>query len=215
MYCYRRVARVIRSAGDHFISKAKPFSGTRRRSVAIGGERKIEVSFRPSGDEKYAGILVIPSDAHPDRVEVRGRDLTGDLMGRVTFTDYFYLLVTGREPTAEQRYFLDLLLVAIAEHGLVPTVQAARMTLAADPDSLQGAVADDEVRGCAHAGLPGGAVGWPSGTMEPRPTLRCQRPIDPVKSSSKNLPMFVMAPQMRSQSARTMSAEPSGSLTTE
>ncbi len=79
--------------------------------------------------------------ASPDRLEVRGRDLTGDLMGRLTFTDYFFLLVTGHEPSDDQRYFLDLLLVAIAEHGLVPTVQAARMTLAADPDSLQGAVA--------------------------------------------------------------------------
>ena len=49
--------------------------------------------------------------------------------------------LTGREPSDEQRFFLDLLLVAIAEHGLVPTVQAARMTLAADPGSLQGAVA--------------------------------------------------------------------------
>jgi citrate synthase len=79
--------------------------------------------------------------ASADRIEVRGRDLTGELMGRVSFTDYFYLLVTGREPSDEQRFFLDLLLVAIAEHGLVPTVQAARMTLAADPGSLQGAVA--------------------------------------------------------------------------
>ena len=42
-------------------------------------------------------------------------------MGRLTFTEYFYFLVTGREPTEEQRFFLDLLLVAIAEHGLVPT----------------------------------------------------------------------------------------------
>jgi citrate synthase len=79
--------------------------------------------------------------AFPDRVEVRGRDLTGDLMGRVTFTDYFHLLVCGREPNDDQRYFLDLLLVAIAEHGMMPTNVAARMTLAADPESLQGAVA--------------------------------------------------------------------------
>ena len=79
--------------------------------------------------------------AFPDRVEVRGRDLTGELMGRVSFTDYFHLLVTGREPTEEQRFFLDLLLVAIAEHGMMPTNVAARMTLAAAPDSLQGAVA--------------------------------------------------------------------------
>src|SRR3954463_15108062 len=79
--------------------------------------------------------------AYPDRVEVRGRDLAGDLMGRVGFTEYFHLLLTGREPTEDERYFLDLLLVAIAEHGLMPTNVAARMTLAADPGSLQGALA--------------------------------------------------------------------------
>jgi citrate synthase len=81
------------------------------------------------------------SQAHPDRVEVRGRDLTGDLMGRLSFTEYFHLLLTGAEPTEDQRFFLDLLLVAIAEHGMMPTNVAARMTLDADPESLQGAVA--------------------------------------------------------------------------
>jgi citrate synthase len=81
------------------------------------------------------------SRAYPDRVEVRGRDLAGDLMGRLTFTEYFHLLLTGEEPTEDQRFFLDLLLVAIAEHGLMPSNVAARMTLAADPDSLHGAVA--------------------------------------------------------------------------
>ena len=81
------------------------------------------------------------SQAYPDRVEVRGRDLTSELMGSVSFTEYFHLLLTGSEPTEEQRYFLDLLLVAIAEHGMMPTNVAARMTLAADPGSLQGAVA--------------------------------------------------------------------------
>ena len=81
------------------------------------------------------------AQAYPDRVEVRGRDLTGDLMGRLSFTEYFHLLLTGREPTRDQRDFLDVLLVAIAEHGMMPTNVAARMTLAADPGSLQGAVA--------------------------------------------------------------------------
>jgi citrate synthase len=81
------------------------------------------------------------AQAYPDRVEVRGRDLTGDLMGRLTFTDYVHLLLTGEEPTDEQRFFLDLLLVSIAEHGMMPTNVAARMTLAADPTALQGAVA--------------------------------------------------------------------------
>jgi citrate synthase len=62
-------------------------------------------------------------------------------MGELTFTEYFHLLLTGREPTEDQRFFLDVLLVAIAEHGMMPTNVAARMTLAADPRSLQGAVA--------------------------------------------------------------------------
>ena len=79
--------------------------------------------------------------ASADSVEVRGRDLCRDLMGRLTFTEYFHLLLTGREPTENQRYFLDLLLIAIAEHGVMPTVQAARMTLAANPGSLEGALA--------------------------------------------------------------------------
>jgi citrate synthase len=81
------------------------------------------------------------SQAYPDRVEVRGRDLCNKLMGRVSFTEYFHLLLTGAEPTDDQRFFLDLLLVAIAEHGMMPTNVAARMTLAADPGSLHGAVA--------------------------------------------------------------------------
>jgi citrate synthase len=81
------------------------------------------------------------SQAYPDRVEVRGHDLTGDLMGRLTFTEYFHLLLTGREPTEDERFFLDLLLVSIAEHGMMPSNVAARMTLAADPESLHGAVA--------------------------------------------------------------------------
>lgn len=81
------------------------------------------------------------STADATSITVRGHDLCTDLMGRLSFTSYFYLLLTGREPTEQQTYFLDLLLVAIAEHGLVPTNQAARMTYAADPASLQGAVA--------------------------------------------------------------------------
>jgi citrate synthase len=87
------------------------------------------------------------SAASSDRVTVRGRDLANDLMGRTTFTEYVFLLATGRPPTEEQRFFLDLSLVALAEHGLTPSVQAARMTYDADPAALQGAIAAG-VLGC-------------------------------------------------------------------
>src|SRR3954463_4434096 len=106
------------------------------------------------------------SQAYADRVEVRGRDLTGDLMGRLSFTEYFHLLLTGDEPTDDQRFFLDLLLVAIAEHGMMPTNVAARMTLAADPESLQGAVAAGVLRW--GPGVPGTAGGGARAVREGR-----------------------------------------------
>jgi citrate synthase len=91
------------------------------------------------GKPGAAKTAICTSDA--SRIEVRGKDLCRDLMGRLSFTEFFFLLVTGREPTDKQRFFLDLLLVAIAEHGLTPTAQAARMTYDADPACLQAAVA--------------------------------------------------------------------------
>lgn len=81
------------------------------------------------------------SSSNEQTIIVRGRDLCGELIGHVTFTDHVWLLVTGSLPTAAQRAVLDATLVAIAEHGLVPSVQASRMTLAAAPEALQGAVA--------------------------------------------------------------------------
>jgi citrate synthase len=81
------------------------------------------------------------STSNEETIVVRGRDLTGELIGTINFTDHFWLLVTGTLPTDAQRRVLDATLVAIAEHGLVPSVVASRMTLAAAPEALQGAVA--------------------------------------------------------------------------
>lgn len=74
-------------------------------------------------------------------ITVRGKDLCSELIGQMGFTDYFFFLLSGRKPTDNQRFFIDAVLLAIAEHGLVPSVQAARMTYAAAPEALQGAVA--------------------------------------------------------------------------
>lgn len=80
------------------------------------------------------------SAANASTILVRGRDLN-ELIGALTFTEHVWLLVTGELPTDAQRKVLDATLVAIAEHGLVPSVTASRMTLAAAPEALQGAVA--------------------------------------------------------------------------
>jgi citrate synthase len=133
------------------------------------------------------------SRAYPDRVEVRGLDLTGDLMGRLSFTEYFHLLVTGEEPTEEQRFFLDLLLVSIAEHGLMPTNIAARMTLAADPESLQGAVAAG-LQGCGPA-LLGNPVHRP---LDPR----AERILELAGARGVSGPHIVLARALRDRVPR-------------
>ena len=83
------------------------------------------------GKQDNAFTAIATSDA--DSVTVRGHDLCGELIGHIGFTDYFWLLVTGERPSEAQRRMMDACLAAIAEHGLVPSVQAARMTLAEAP----------------------------------------------------------------------------------
>ena len=91
------------------------------------------------------GKATVPESAictyDDETIVVRGANLCEDLIGKLSFTDYFWLLVAGQRPSAMASRVLDATLVAIAEHGLVPSVQASRMTLAAAPDAIQGAVA--------------------------------------------------------------------------
>lgn len=91
------------------------------------------------GKQDRAFTAIATSDA--ESITVRGRDLCRDLIGKIDFTDYFWLLVTGETPSPVQRAVMNACLAAIAEHGLVPSVQAARMTLAAAPEAWQGAMA--------------------------------------------------------------------------
>ncbi len=90
------------------------------------------------GKQDQAFTAIATSDLHS--ITVRGRDLCSDVMGKMDFTSYFWLLVLGEEPTEPQKRMMDACLLAIAEHGLVPSVQAARMTLAAAPEAWQGAM---------------------------------------------------------------------------
>ena len=96
-------------------------------------------SINKIGKSTVPRTAISTSDEHS--ITVRGEDLCRDLIGRISFTDYFSLLVTGQRPSKGDAMVLDATLVAIAEHGMVPSVQAGRMTYAAAPDALQGAVA--------------------------------------------------------------------------
>ena len=82
---------------------------------------------------------ICTSDAHS--INVRGLDLCEDVIGKIDFTSYFWMLVTGTLPTSTQLFFCNAVLAAIAEHGLVPSVVTSRMTYAAAPEAFHGAVA--------------------------------------------------------------------------
>ena len=102
------------------------------------------------GKQDAPFTAICTSDA--SSITVRGRDLCGDIIGKMDFTSYFWLLVTGSEPTQVQKLFANAVLAAIAEHGLVPSVVAARMTYAAAPEAFHGAVASG-LLGCGSVVL--------------------------------------------------------------
>jgi citrate synthase len=91
------------------------------------------------GKQDNAVTSICTSDA--TSITVRGMDLCSAVIGHVDFTSYFWLLVTGTMPSPPQKALADAVLCAIAEHGLVPSVVATRMTYAAAPEAFHGAVA--------------------------------------------------------------------------
>jgi citrate synthase len=88
-------------------------------------------------DELRTGIGT--SDA--DSITLMGRDLASELMGKVTLTELTFLMIQGRMPSESETRLLDAVLVSLADHGLTPTVLAARLTHTGAPESIQGAVA--------------------------------------------------------------------------
>lgn len=76
-----------------------------------------------------------------DAIEVRGLDLTSQLIGQIGFVDLIWLEILGRVPTDREARVLDAVLVSLAEHGLTPTAIVARMTDFGAPGTIQAAVA--------------------------------------------------------------------------
>jgi citrate synthase len=77
----------------------------------------------------------------PEDIFVRGKSLTKDLIGKVTFTEMTFFQITGAMPTRAQTAVVDACLVALMEHGLTPSVIATRLVASSAPEAMQGAVA--------------------------------------------------------------------------
>lgn len=77
---------------------------------------------------------------HPNdtaRLRLRGHDSLNDVVGELTFTEGFYLIVTGQKPTSAQARILDAALLILMDHGLTPSALVARLVADSNPDDIQ------------------------------------------------------------------------------
>src|SRR5207249_4937652 len=104
--------------------------------------RRIRSMFIRACQSAVAGPIVTGlGKAELHRILVRGYDLTEEIVGKITFSQMTFLMLTGRMPTAGQTRMIDALLTILVEHGMVASVIAARLTYHTAPEAIQGAVA--------------------------------------------------------------------------
>lgn len=76
-----------------------------------------------------------------DRIEVRGKSLSDEILGHMNLGDMAYFQLTGAVPTPEQSRVFNALVITLVEHGITPSSLAARLTYNGAPEALQAAVA--------------------------------------------------------------------------
>ena len=80
------------------------------------------------------------SDFDEYGANIRGKSLTDDIIGELTFTEMIYFYIMGEVPTAGQARILDAVLVTLVDHGILGGL-APRFVYMGSPDHIQGAVA--------------------------------------------------------------------------
>lgn len=76
-----------------------------------------------------------------DRIVVRGKDLPGEILGRMSFGDMAFFLLREKAPGEKESILFNALLVTLVEHGITPSALAARLTYLGAPEAMQAAVA--------------------------------------------------------------------------
>ena len=76
-----------------------------------------------------------------DRIVVHGKDLPGEILGKLNLGDMAFLELTGRTPNEKESKLFNAMVVTLVEHGVTPSALAARLTYLGAPEAMQAAVA--------------------------------------------------------------------------
>lgn len=69
-----------------------------------------------------------------DRITVLGKDLPGEILGKVDLGDMAFLELTRRLPNDKESRLFNAMVVTLVEHGITPSALAARLTYLGAPD---------------------------------------------------------------------------------
>lgn len=120
----------------------------------------------------------------PDKIWVQGRDLCGELLGKIGFAEMTWLELTGELPTPAQTTLLEAMLLTLVEHGATPMAIATRLTYFGAPESLQGAVAAGLLgMGTVFAGTAEGAAKMLYAGLKEAPP---EQPVDEIAKTIVN-----------------------------
>ncbi len=135
--------QVLRDPGQLPAAAAVPGPARRTDPPLAGrtGGRGPRPGDGPMSDSAGLSFPTSLGTSTADQIRLLGQDLTADLMGKVSFGELAFWLVTLRRPTPSETRVFEAVLVALADHGFTPTAIAARVTYLSAPDSLQGALA--------------------------------------------------------------------------
>ena len=75
------------------------------------------------------------------RFRMRGKDVLTEIVGEKSFSEAFYFIVSGREPSAGEVRILDACLIILMDHGITPNALVARLVEDSMPNDVQVPVA--------------------------------------------------------------------------
>ena len=75
------------------------------------------------------------------RLVMRGRDVLTDVLGKMTFSEAFYFIVTGKPIERSKLPVMDACMIVLMDHGITPTAMVARLIADSLPSQPQVAIA--------------------------------------------------------------------------